>query len=748
MNLETTGFVELDRRLGGGVSPSAIIGISGPPGSGKQCIAIGYALAYERCCCVSPVEEKPYMPPTQASRWVEATRENRLKMAPLDLLDEEAAGLCASFRALLAEGWNRFVILHAETLSYLTPPAELIRLVYLLRRSGAAAFFVADDATAGGLPTNPPNYPWETHSDVLFRTERPADGSRTRYRLTVPKPPSPEMEIPPLDFHIDESGPRAGARNGGTRENGSPAARGPHIRTSRTAAVHSVLPELFLLDKEQELLLRKRVDEINSTTDSATYRVSSSPYANTVEYYQNLERFCQGERVSDLYIIDVYRLRECVEKGVIQPLDGWVSEEWRQQFLPEAIQSCTYKGQLWAIPHWINAGVMIYRKDILAKHGLAVPRTYEDLIGTSQTALSRERRPMSEGFAFQGAVAEALSCAFLEFLWNHGGDIYTEDERPRILEAEGREALQLMHDLVHVHGISPPVTPSLTEADSYRLFWQDKVLFMRNWPSFLCRRPSRHRIASPDKIGMAPLPTKDGRRAPKAVLGGFAYVIPSQILDPEPLLNFHSKLYDERGIEQMAVAGWTCSPFRSVYTNPRVLATRPYYADLPDILSMGRSRQEITSYHRLTAILREEINLVLRKLRSPSEALEIIAGKLELHVIRQAETNRLQEVIDYLKGNLHLDLTREEVAARCKLNPSYFSSLFKEVTGETFRRYVNRERVRKAQRLLVSTEQSIGEVARAVGFSDPSYFSQVFREYTGLTPLQHRSQAQRRIGHH
>jgi AraC-like DNA-binding protein len=156
----------------------------------------------------------------------------------------------------------------------------------------------------------------------------------------------------------------------------------------------------------------------------------------------------------------------------------------------------------------------------------------------------------------------------------------------------------------------------------------------------------------------------------------------------------------------------------------------------------------LPSYHRVTTLLREEVNLVLRRLRTPAEALDSIATRLDAQVLRQADANRLHEVIEYLKDNLHLELSREEIAARCNLNPSYFSSLFKELTGETFRRFVNRERIRKAQRLLVTSEQSAGEIARSVGFTDPSYFSQVFREYIGMTPIEHRSQARRRMGHH
>ena len=367
---------------------------------------------------------------------------------------------------------------------------------------------------------------------------------------------------------------------------------------------------------------------------------------------------------------------------------------------------------------------------------------------TAITVLDGEGRDRRQGFGFQGSVAEALSCCFLEFLWNHGGDVYNDSLKPLVREKPGLAALQLMHDLLHDLKISPQDTASLTETGTARLFHDDKLLFMRKWPNFLCTPEGQKSPIPPECIGMASLPTLRANMTPQAVMGAFAYVLPSQVIDPEPVLTFHSQFYDEEGVRRMALKGWGCSPYREVYEDEKVIKGRPRYANLPRILSTGRSRQDLPSYHRVTTLLREEVNLVLRRLRTPAEALDSIATRLDAQVLRQADANRLHEVIEYLKDNLHLELSREEIAARCNLNPSYFSSLFKELTGETFRRFVNRERIRKAQRLLVTSEQSAGEIARSVGFTDPSYFSQVFREYIGMTPIEHRSQARRRMGHH
>ena len=64
--------------------------------------------------------------------------------------------------------------------------------------------------------------------------------------------------------------------------------------------------------------------------------------------------------------------------------------------------------------------------------------------------------------------------------------------------------------------------------------------------------------------------------------------------------------------------------------------------------------------------------------------------------------------------------------------------LFRQVTGMTFKEYLNRVRVEEAERLLTNTDYPIIDIAVACGYRDQSYFTTVFKKYTGLTPRQYR----------
>lgn len=98
----------------------------------------------------------------------------------------------------------------------------------------------------------------------------------------------------------------------------------------------------------------------------------------------------------------------------------------------------------------------------------------------------------------------------------------------------------------------------------------------------------------------------------------------------------------------------------------------------------------------------------------------------------------IKSAIQYIHRNYSRPLTLEDAAAHVRLTPSYFSTLFKQSCGSSFREYLNYVRIEESKHLLTNTEYPILDIAIAVGFDDQSYFTHVFKKYTGLTPKQYR----------
>ncbi|MEI7807755.1 MAG: AraC family transcriptional regulator [Verrucomicrobiota bacterium] len=99
------------------------------------------------------------------------------------------------------------------------------------------------------------------------------------------------------------------------------------------------------------------------------------------------------------------------------------------------------------------------------------------------------------------------------------------------------------------------------------------------------------------------------------------------------------------------------------------------------------------------------------------------------------------KALDFMRRNLHRDISRDEVARHAGISPSHFSRLLKERTGRSFTELLRQCRVDLACELLGNTQHTLAEIADTCGFCDQSYFTRVFQDVKGLTPGQFRSAA-------
>lgn len=83
--------------------------------------------------------------------------------------------------------------------------------------------------------------------------------------------------------------------------------------------------------------------------------------------------------------------------------------------------------------------------------------------------------------------------------------------------------------------------------------------------------------------------------------------------------------------------------------------------------------------------------------------------------------------------------TVKYLADEVHLSASYLSDLLKKETGMNTQDHIHYYLIEEAKSILLSTDQSVGEVAYALGFEYPQYFSKLFKLKTGQTPIQFRS---------
>jgi len=108
----------------------------------------------------------------------------------------------------------------------------------------------------------------------------------------------------------------------------------------------------------------------------------------------------------------------------------------------------------------------------------------------------------------------------------------------------------------------------------------------------------------------------------------------------------------------------------------------------------------------------------------------------EDHSYRSEVISRMQEIID---NRLHDNITLESIASEMFFTPSYLSRLFKKEIGKNFSDYLIERRLEKAKILLLSTNQTIDNIAEEIGYENANSFRRLFKSKIGMSATKYRS---------
>ncbi len=103
---------------------------------------------------------------------------------------------------------------------------------------------------------------------------------------------------------------------------------------------------------------------------------------------------------------------------------------------------------------------------------------------------------------------------------------------------------------------------------------------------------------------------------------------------------------------------------------------------------------------------------------------------------------KFTKIIAYLNEHHKEKITISEIAYIFSFDVSYFSRRFKEVVGLTPSSYINALRIFSAEKLLLSTDDSIDFIASQCGFESTQYFIRCFKIKYGLSPFKYRKSKQ------
>lgn len=132
---------------------------------------------------------------------------------------------------------------------------------------------------------------------------------------------------------------------------------------------------------------------------------------------------------------------------------------------------------------------------------------------------------------------------------------------------------------------------------------------------------------------------------------------------------------------------------------------------------------------------------------SATRLLEIfaqdLAGKSNQIAVREANAEPIAVVRakNYIRANLHEDITLAQVAKAACTSTFYICKLFKRQTGVNLTEYISRLRIERAKERLMNPQVRISEIAYEIGFQSLTHFNRVFRSIVGESPSAFREKA-------
>ncbi|WP_168120491.1 AraC family transcriptional regulator [Paenibacillus sp. HB172176] len=172
-----------------------------------------------------------------------------------------------------------------------------------------------------------------------------------------------------------------------------------------------------------------------------------------------------------------------------------------------------------------------------------------------------------------------------------------------------------------------------------------------------------------------------------------------------------------------------CPFFDSHFDNERIRRTY-----IPDIMQQLCFEYRRKAYGYKLVIRSDMLRLFLWFLRErrTNKALDFSATSKKS--LNRRYTEQFESMLEYVRQHYNEPISPNMAAAMCNMSYSHFCRVFKQLVGKTFSEHIHCLRITEAEKRLLTSNQSITQIAYLCGFSHPSYFSKQFKAYRGVSP--------------
>jgi multiple sugar transport system substrate-binding protein len=325
-----------------------------------------------------------------------------------------------------------------------------------------------------------------------------------------------------------------------------------------------------------------------------------------------------GSTTPDVFMGDVIWPAQFGAHQLAVPLSDYLPASYWSTFAPGLVQGATYNGKIYGSPLFEDQGFLYYRKDLLAKEHLPVPKTWEQL--ESEAEQLQKAGLVKYGFVWQGASYEGLTCDYMEYLTDAGGTATNSGYTQATLNsAASIKAVTFMRSLI-TSGVTPAAVSTFQEAQAMSTFAAGNAAFLRNW-DYAYADSQVPGTPTVGKVGVAPLPTFQGESYPGySNIGGWNLYINPHSKNIAADLTFIKWMASTQAQDVLSEQYSEIPTVESVRTSPAVLKLNPVLAIVPSTRLVPRPAGT-PNYPQLSSAIYQNVNSALSGSSSPTAAM-------------------------------------------------------------------------------------------------------------------------------
>jgi multiple sugar transport system substrate-binding protein len=320
----------------------------------------------------------------------------------------------------------------------------------------------------------------------------------------------------------------------------------------------------------------------------------------------------------DVMDLDVIWPAEFAQAGYVLPLDRFIERDGIDvsKYNQGALSAANFNGKQWALPKFIDTGLLFYRTDIISED--QVPKTWDELIAAAKENKGKEGTQF--GYLMQAKQYEGLVCNAVEFIAAYGGSIIDKDGNVTVNSPETIKGLKKLVEITSSDFV-PGNINTFTEVESHTAFIEGQSAFIRNWPYQWNLANSPHESNIVDKVGVAPLPAGDAGSA--AALGGWMTAINKYSKHKEEAWEFVKFMTGPEGQKISAIYGGLAPTLPELFKDEEILKANPFFAEEGFVngLDAAVSRPVVPNYPEVSEIIQINVSKAMAGEISVEEAV-------------------------------------------------------------------------------------------------------------------------------